>query len=85
MSVSKATLQVLVEQPSFRMDFTRLIQELITRRVLGFSADPDGPDEYIKDIMRYLEKQGYITYNSETEIITLLPANVINKFLAQMT
>ncbi len=65
------------------MDLTKLTQELITRRALGFSADPEGPDGYVKDIIRNLEKSEYITYDPETAVVKLLPANVIKKFLFQ--
>lgn len=81
MSEWKSTIRILAEQPNFSMDLTRLGQELITRNTLGFSEDPSG---HVENIVYNLEKQGYVTYNPETEVVMLLPAKIIKKFLAQM-
>jgi len=80
-SERKAILLILSEQDSFSIDFTKLMQELITRRALAFSADPDGPDGYIKDVIRGLEESGYATFEPKSQLVTLLPANIVRKFL----
>jgi len=77
-SERKAILLILSEQDSFSIDFTKLMQELITRRALAFSADPDG---YIKDVIRGLEESGYATFEPKSQLVTLLPANIVRKFL----